>query len=41
MLPTTAAVMFATRFGFQVEEAGTEGQRGTLVTEDFGLSQFW
>eukprot|EP00904_Undaria_pinnatifida_P000472 jgi/Undpi1/10425/HiC_scaffold_29.g12875.m1 len=25
----------------EVEEAGTEGQRGTLVTEDFGLSQFW
>eukprot|EP00752_Nemacystus_decipiens_P008336 g7450.t1 len=25
----------------EVEEADVEGAKGTLVTEDFGLSQFW
>ncbi|CAN0474408.1 unnamed protein product, partial [Ascophyllum nodosum] len=25
----------------QVEETDTQGMKGTLVTEDFGLSQFW
>lgn len=25
----------------KVEEADAEGAKGTLVTEDFGLSQFW